>query len=101
MAYATCTYTVSPITVMGDKRVHRVKFVVSAYGTDGILFNAAICGLSILDAVIGIVLKTEVANEPVQVVWDETNTALMCHKTANVDTDAATVFNLDVIVMGS
>lgn len=99
MAYATCTYTLVPITVMGNKRVHRVRFVVSSYQTDGILLTAAIAGLSAIDAVMGIVFRTVVANGPVVGIWN--GTAVVCHKASNSDCDAATVFNVDVLVMGS
>jgi len=101
MAFATCTYTITPITVMGDKRVHRVHFVISSYQVEGVRLTAAIAGLSILDCVMGIVVRTVVVNAPVGLVWNETTGAIVCHKTSAVDTDAGTVFNLDVLVMGS
>jgi len=101
MAYATCTYTIKPITVMGDKRVHKVLIAVSSYGTDGIHFTPAQAGLNMIDAIFGMVLRTEVANEPVQFVWDEAGELIQCHKTSAVDTDAAVVFDVDVTVMGS
>ena|SRR3989304_5755137 len=102
MGASTLTYTVTPITVFGNKRIHRVRFIVSSYGTDGISLTPAVAGMSIIDAIFGVVLRTEVANEPVQVVWDETNQLLICHKNSTPDdVDATTVFNLDVTVMGS
>jgi hypothetical protein len=101
MAYATCTYTVTPITVFGNKRVHRVRFVVSSYGTDGIQCTPTIAGLSAIDALIGVAFRTVVANGPVAAIWDDTNYVIKCHKASNTDVDATTVFNVDAIVMGS
>jgi hypothetical protein len=101
MAFATFTYTVVPITVMGNKRVHRVRCVVSAYQTEGIQLSAAICGLSIIDAVTGVVFRTVVANGPVVGIWDDTNLVVICHKASNTNCDAATAFNVDILVMGS
>jgi len=101
MALATATVTISPITVMGDKRVHKVKFTVSSYGTDGISITPAIAGLSAIDAIMGIVFRTVVANGPVVGIWDETGQVIKCHKASNTGVDATTVFNVDVTVMGS
>ena len=101
MAYATFTYTVTPITIMGDKRVHRVRCVVSSYQTQGIQLSAAICGLSIIDAVMGIVCRTVVANGPVGFTWDDTNLVIHGLAASNTEATAATVWNVDVIVMGS
>jgi hypothetical protein len=86
---------------MGDKRVHRVRFVVSSYGTDGIQCTAAIAGLSTIDALIGVTFRTVVANGPVAAIWDDTNYVIKCHKASNSDVNAATAFNCDALVMGS
>lgn len=101
MAYATFTSTLVPITVMGNKRVHRVRCVVSSYQTDGIQLSARICGLSEIDAVIGIIFRTVVANGPVVGIWNDSTLVIKCHKASNSDVDAATAFNVDVLVIGS
>ena len=101
MAYATYTYTVTPITVMGNKRVHRVRCVVSSYQVEGILLSAAIAGLAYVDAVIGVVFRTVVANGPVVAAVDDTGPHIHCLKASNTESDAGTAFNVDVFVMGS
>jgi len=103
MGASTLTYTIQPITVMGNKRVHKVKCVISNYGTDGIIFTAALAGLSIIDAVIGIVFRgtAALANGPVVGLWDETNALIRCLKASNSGVDATTAFDVDVTVMGS
>lgn len=101
MGASTYTYTVTPITVMGDKRVHRVRYVIASYGTDGISLTPTIAGLAALDAIIGITFRTAVANGPVAAIWDDSAKTLVFHKASNSGVDATTVFNVDVLVMGS
>jgi hypothetical protein len=101
MGVSTLTRTVKPMTIMGNQRIHKIKFTISNYGTDGISLTPAICGLSAIDAVLSIIIRTEVANGPVAGVWDETNKVIKFHKASNSGVDAGTVFNVDVVVMGS
>jgi hypothetical protein len=101
MAYATFTSTITPLTVMGNKRVHRVRLAVSSYQADGIQLSARICGLENIDAVMGIVCRTIVGNGPVQFTWDDTNLVVNALQAVNSKVANGVVFNADVIVMGS
>jgi len=101
MGASTYTYTVTPLTIMGDKRVHRVRYVISSYGTDGVSLTPAIAGLAAIDAIIGVTIRTAVANGPVAAIWNDSANTLIFHKSSNAGVDAATVFNADVVAMGS
>jgi len=101
MGASTYTSTLKPITVMGNKRVHKVKYVISSYGTDGVPLDQARTGMGVIDAVLGITLRTVVSNGPVCGVWDETNSVVKFHKASNSDSNAGTAFDADVVVMGS
>lgn len=101
MAYASATITLKPITVFGDKRVHRAKIVVSSYQVDGIQITPAMMGMSIIDCVIVAAIRTVVANGPVCCVWDEATNTLQALKATNGETDATTAFDVDIVVIGS
>ena len=101
MGASTYTSTLKPITVMGNKRVHKVKYVISSYGTDGVPLTRAQTGMGVIDAIVGVTIRTIVANGPVAAVWDETNKLIKFLKASNSGVDATTAFNADVVVMGS
>jgi len=101
MGASTYTTTVKPLTVMGDKRIHVIKYTISSYGTDGVPLTSAIAGMAEIDHVIGITFDTAVANGPVAGIWSPTNETIVFHKASNSGVDATTVFNAYVTVMGS
>jgi hypothetical protein len=106
MGASTYTKEVHELTIMGNKRVHVVKYTCTSYGTDGLPLTNAIAGLSQIDHVIGIIINGAglVANGPVCATWNAATGYIFLLKASNSGVDAGTNIStagtIDVIVVG-
>ena len=106
---STYTYTVTQLTVWGNKRVHLLTYTVTNYDQTGkIPLTPAMAGLSILDNIIGITMEGTtgvVANGPVAFCFDRTGEAIMAKKDGATEVDdntnISTAGTILVVVMGS
>ncbi len=106
MGASTYTATVHELMLLGNKRVHIVKYTCTSYGTDGLPLTTAIACLSAIDHVIGIIINGAgvVANGPVGASWKESTGYIILLKATNAGVDAGTNIStagtVDVIVVG-
>ena len=102
---SACTYTASILhqTVMGNKRVHVVKYTITSYGTEGISLAKAYTGLAAWDAVMGIVLDVadDLSNGPVAPILNATTGMITFIKASDTLVNDATALIAYVTVMGS